>query len=233
MLIQEKHIRKLLGSYSSKGFFDNESHALLLLELLRYNPVIHSFVVRCEAKFGSREQLPQGIRTLLSCFSTTSPVSSYFPASSVFSKIVDRLIDGLAIKKDPLMLSALQKLAPVVFDAIVALPDDRPLENSWRALLEVLKKTHFLVFPQRLPHNLPSPVENVQENNSKFFPNWPQLCMRGNYVLDKGNKEEDACSKKGAGHPKLLPGIFTVYCKHGKFDLTIIVYQYINCMSPT
>lgn len=52
------------------------------------------------------------------------------------------------------------------------------------------------------------------EKSLSYFPSLPQVRARRRYEADKNNKER-ICTKKGIGHPSLLPGIFTIFCEHG------------------
>lgn len=50
------------------------------------------------------------------------------------------------------------------------------------------------------------------------FSHWPSISRkrrRGHYQSDK-TKNSKACNKISRGHPSLLPGIFTMFCEHGK-----------------
>ena len=55
------------------------------------------------------------------------------------------------------------------------------------------------------------------EGNYIFsFPNLPPIRKRGRFVQDKNSLKVAECRKQYKGHPRLRPGIFTIYCLHGK-----------------
>ena len=47
-----------------------------------------------------------------------------------------------------------------------------------------------------------------------FFPSLPVIRSRGTYAMDKSFQTK-ICTKHRTRHPTLLPGVFTLYCKHG------------------
>lgn len=53
------------------------------------------------------------------------------------------------------------------------------------------------------------------ESDMAFFPSLPVIRSRGTYAMDK-SLQTKICTKHRTGHPTLLPGVFTLYCKHGK-----------------
>ena len=58
---------------------------------------------------------------------------------------------------------------------------------------------------------------SVYEDELANYPNLPKIRHRGFYTADisKGTKDSASCNKKYNGHRTLLPGIFTIYYKHG------------------
>lgn len=57
------------------------------------------------------------------------------------------------------------------------------------------------------------------EVDMAFFPSLQVCRHRGSYQMD-AVKTQKTCSKKYKGHPSLLPGVFTLYCPHGKICYT-------------
>ena len=73
------------------------------------------------------------------------------------------------------------------------------------------------------------------KDSISYFPNLPQICHRGSYVLD--GKRTTLCTKKSKGHPTLAPGMFTIGCQHGnaylynmviKESLTFVVLYFLQ-----
>eukprot|EP00794_Sanderia_malayensis_P010517 gene10517-11621_t len=59
-----------------------------------------------------------------------------------------------------------------------------------------------------------------------IYSHWPCLTQsrrRGKYSVDKKGSKKDtmSCHKTSKGHPTLLPGVFTMFCKHGMNHLLI------------
>ena len=57
-------------------------------------------------------------------------------------------------------------------------------------------------------------VEESEELS--YFPNLPVIQPRGKYEADKHVRRGIGCTKHSSGHPSLLPGIFSLFCPHGK-----------------
>ena len=91
--------------------------------------------------------------------------------------------------------------------------DIRSLQNLlmevWNACIESMKSS--------IPHLLCDAKD--KESEMGFFPSLPVKRSRGKFVMDRKpiKKEDGECKKKAAGHPSLLPGIFTIFCEHGMF----------------
>ena len=52
-----------------------------------------------------------------------------------------------------------------------------------------------------------------------FFPQLKIYRERGNYICEHSSssiRNFEICNKKSSRHPTLLPGIFTIFCEHGK-----------------
>jgi len=118
-------------------------------------------------------------------------------------------------------LSYLQKQFPILFDLLLNLKSHSFEHHTLKKmlspiLLEMVKRANapFTSIPSR-PDN--HPEEGFEEDDVSFLPHLPCLRKRGVYVADKnpGNK---ICTKKRLGHPTLLPGVFTIFCEHGKFN---------------
>ena len=57
-----------------------------------------------------------------------------------------------------------------------------------------------------------------------FFPTLSIVRKRRKYKADAAKHPFKVCTKKNAGHPSLLPGVFTLFCHHGKCTCTILAY---------
>ncbi len=212
VFIQSDKTRKLLAKLVSLRFNSAEREQRHNV-LQRSHCVLYRFLDECERFYGGMSQVPPGILTLLRCMSTPSPVCSYIPASEEIEALVLRLEEGMIIKKEPTHLLLLQNSAPVLFDALKTFPEI-PLPDYWIDLLKELCIKGNACFSSASEHILNGP--NDEDSPASFFPAWPTLRERGRYKMDKKLSAEENCSKFYRGHPNLMPGIFTLYCQHGK-----------------
>ena len=114
-------------------------------------------------------------------------------------------------------MSQLQRTVPVLFDLLLSV-ESCPHQIMSSILQEMLRKS---VIPfEKDDKNLWSDqpvVANEDEclyKSLSYFPNLPRVRARKRYEADKSTKEK-VCTKRGSGHPSLLPGIFTIFCQHG------------------
>ncbi|XP_060601822.1 uncharacterized protein LOC132755047 [Ruditapes philippinarum] len=83
------------------------------------------------------------------------------------------------------------------------------------------KETEFYIDRLHLDNHTTSLVLELQRYNSQddelsFFPCLPKYRSRGRFQKDASQvKNKVHCTKKYAGHPSLLPGVFTIFCPHG------------------
>eukprot|EP00794_Sanderia_malayensis_P006452 gene6452-7184_t len=174
------------------------------------------FVTWCEETFERPDLFPLPIKNFLQCIASVSPVCSYFPESNVFSDLLQDIKSGLDITKFPDKLHRLQCSAPIIFGVISHFPERTPPVSALQlfAMLEEKVEKTF----QRQPHFLEPANEEEQGTEFSFLPKWPRKTQRGIYFQDlQGSKKHDSvtCNKDYRGHPTLMPGIFTLYCKHG------------------
>lgn len=169
----------------------------------------------CQKKFERADLVPRPFMKFFRCISSVSPVCSYFPNSAAFLHLMSKLKDGEDIRKDPQNLLQLQALAPVIFALLSNIQTMPPVELL--NLFDHLKSFVIETFKKN-PHPLLTPVPVESEKPFSFLPNWPVLNIRGLYKKDFecSRKPNVACNKDYRGHPTLMPGIFTLYCKHGE-----------------
>eukprot|EP00794_Sanderia_malayensis_P008570 gene8570-9483_t len=73
-----------------------------------------------------------------------------------------------------------------------------------------------------------------EDPENLIYSHWPCLRQnrrRGKYSVDKKGSKKDtmSCHKTSKGHPTLLPGVFTMFCKHGMNHFLIYFYNGICC----
>eukprot|EP00795_Rhopilema_esculentum_P011024 gene11024-19868_t len=163
------------------------------------------------------DEIPAPMKDLLQCLASESPVSSYLPSDNELSVHVNELCSttdtGVAIGSNIAAMAFIQQVAPVIFNALTTI-QSLPLPDAWRKLFLLLQKKSSNSYNKE-PHTLPVATEAQKNNGLAYFPNWPVQCSRGYYHQDKKKKYEGQC-KKEAKKMTLLPGLFTVYCEHGK-----------------
>lgn len=111
-------------------------------------------------------------------------------------------------------MSQLQRTIPVLFDLLLSV-ESYPHQIMSLILQEMIRKST-MPFEKKTWSEQPV-VANKDEclyKSLSFFPNLPRLRTRRTYEADKGTKEK-ICTKRGPGHPSLLPGMFTIFCQHG------------------
>ena len=178
-------------------------------------PTLEKFLLWCEETHESWFDVPKPVLELIKCISSTSPVCSYFPVSPVFLSSITTIENnqrqvGIEINA----MNCIQNEAPIIYEAIKAVKNG-PLPRQWSDLFANLKEIteNTFLLP---PHSLPPVSSETESGQLSFFPNWPTLCLRGRYTLDKTEKkrkESPMCEKNKKC--SLLPGLFTVYCEHG------------------
>ncbi len=121
---------------------------------------------------------------------------------------------GYNIQKNPETLHCLQNEAPILFAVLRDLPVEEPLLRLFKCLKTKVKDTF-----RQDAHALKTVSRSTSGNRFSYLPNWPVINERGANKQDliKSNKKKDLeCTKDYRGHPTLMPGIFTLYCKHGE-----------------
>ena len=103
---------------------------------------------------------------------------------------------------------------PMLYELVMARPLCKlPTETS-----PVLRK---LILILQAPFNTNPACPSLTAFPANSHCHWPGLeCVRGRgfYQIDKQGRDHDGFhfKKISRGHPSLLPGIFTMFCEHGK-----------------
>lgn len=111
-------------------------------------------------------------------------------------------------------LAVLRLDFPMLYELVMAFPLCKlPTETSpiLRKLI-VISQSPFITNPA-----CPS-LAAFPENSYCHWPGLECVRARGIYQVDKQGRDQDGfhCKKISRGHPSLLPGIFTMFCEHGK-----------------
>ena len=213
VLISSKTTRDNLRKYTMDTSFTDGMRDDLLFALQSDAPFLRSFILSLESMFGHRESFPPGVTNFLKCCSSISPVISYFPHKEEFLRIIDDISDGQSPKGEPETMKRLELHSPIICKFLQALPTE-VIERSCLDLLLEMKR--ILLSSHKEAHDLSKNFVSAS-NSYIYFPCWQPCSARGTYVADRQQTTKDAlkCSKLHRGHPKLMPGLFTVYCEHG------------------
>ncbi|SMN12461.1 hypothetical protein SPBRAN_1116 [uncultured Candidatus Thioglobus sp.] len=158
---------------------------------------------------------------LLSSLASPSAVCGMVhPSDEVFDLIKSLALADITV--DVRSMELLQREVPVLFD-LVKTVKYMPRES----LVPLMDRIVELVLtPFSLPSEESDPADDEVPSNSElqelaFFPSLPKVRARGKYECDKQGHKLPGCTKQSSGHPSLLPGIFTLYCPHGKLLLIL------------
>ena len=134
------------------------------------------------------------------------PCEEYFYfLESVFSEPKTALHNDTFVQK-------LQTTVPVIFKLLSKLKEDFPYKE-FKDCLPYFQQKKFDPFIKDL-----CPSEDPDdEDGLSFFPSLQRVRRRGHFIADKERTmKDDMCTKLSKGHPSLQPGVFTLFCPHGK-----------------
>ena len=221
MFIPHKRTRFLLRQFTVKGLSLQEFEeftSLLQVYTPSLNPIVMSALVEpnptsCRKVFKCIDEWSQ----LLHSLAVTSPACGLLHPSSRANDLVKDMC-GHDITKDAKTMKVLQEEFLVLFHTIRKL-NSYPL-HLLKPLLEcLLQKANaaFISVPEsKVITAINVPINNEDDNELSYFPLLPKRRQRRQYEADKKGGTT-VCTKKSSRHPSLLPGIFTLFCKHGKF----------------
>ena len=128
-------------------------------------------------------------------------------------------------------MKQLQETTPVLFDLIFVL-------GHYPSIITPILKE--MIIKSQVPFSVvPSTDDDINLSESGvlyddeitnlcYFPTLPLIRRRRNYEADS-SKRTIVCTKQNAGHPSLLPGVFTLFCHHGKLLALIITNLTFLC----
>ena len=208
--------RQLMMKYAKKSIDYGEM--VQLFELLStYCPSLsnlihylvnsnHSYPIDLKARI----QCPSEYRELLSSLVSSSPVCGLVLPSETNFRLLQKLKED-DLTKDANMMLALQNKIPVLMKLYQALPSF-PHNLLDPIIDQIIIKAKAPFIPVQQNH---SSAPKQPEESIRFFPSLPSIRKRKLYSADKSSKGS-ICTKKSCGHSSLLPGVFTLFCKHGR-----------------
>ena len=179
-------------------------HAPFLVQLLKY---LHGMVQHC----GNKIVCPSDWKGFICALSSASPVCALVHPSH---KLFD-LLSQIAKSGRPTDMESMQYLqqqCPVLFQLLRSV-NTVPQPILAMILPELIKKAKAPFEAATELLNLP--VDTEEDAELAYFPSLPKVRSRGFYQADKA-KVTKACNKYSSTHPSLLPGIFTLFCQHGR-----------------
>ena len=163
------------------------------------------------------QAIPPSILTFFMCLSSSSPVCSYTGVNSDMHKLLpDLCIHNL--RGDLSLWRSIQFNLPLLFNALVSFSRDN-FPPEWHGVFIYLKLKAGQPYVTAPAVNGPDSTDVT--GSYGYFPNClPKYRDQGKYTKDSQSTSSDErpCRKTHRGHPTLLPGIFTIYCPHGKFQ---------------
>lgn len=163
-------------------------------------------------------------RDFIKVLASPYPLCSFLPPNDEFFDFFNNILSmEQCVFQNDAHLQKLQTTVPVIFKLLTSLRDGFPFKE----LKNCLPHLHQKVFDPFLKDMCPS-EEADEEDDLSFFPSLPKIRRRGLFIADKqGSKlKEDFCSKFSKGHPSLLPGVFTMFCPHGRKIIIIHIDRY-------
>jgi hypothetical protein len=156
---------------------------------------------------------PPAVHDLLMSLSSSSPVCSYLRVKQSVKTVIDAIASGVNVMDYPDILKTIREEIPFLFQLICSPAVSSIPPSLATLLLELWEKAEDMYNSSEIidEHN------EVTPDQLAFFPSLPKIRNRGLFEVDLAKKVNNtSCNKQYVGHPTLLPGIFTIYCQHGK-----------------
>lgn len=214
VMIANKEARDLLRKYANRVTFSDAMklrlHCLLDLHCKSVLGILN-WLDNVEAA-----EIQPGILTLLAALSCNSPVCAILHPETELLSVIDDLMTTVAdTMSSPDKAAILQTKCPVLFGAMSVLQETSPLPDPWKRLLgDIVTKACAPFNSAPVPFH---PCDSGGEVDVlSCFPSFPLRRKRATFATDTRRTNEINCTKHSRGHPSLLPGIFTIFCPHGR-----------------
>ncbi|KAH3799822.1 uncharacterized protein LOC127838876 isoform X1 [Dreissena polymorpha] len=210
-------VRRILQQYVTCGIENSRSTSLL--EAIRSDTGSAPMSDLVEHILGESKVVDQRIivnaiwKDFVKVLASPNPVSSFIPPDE---DIVDTLCKSFAKEEklfsSDLELNMIQNKVPVIFDILKKIKNKFP----FKLFLDCMAYMSSKVFQPFMQAPCPMELPDEQQNELEVYPCLSQFRKRGVYTADgRKRTKDDMCRKLAKGHPRLLPGIFTLYCLHG------------------
>ena len=155
-------------------------------------------------------------KEFLTALASASPVCALIHPGNELQHILNTIADGCN-NFDVYTLSFLQQNCPLILNLLQRLK--HPPQQIAPVIHELLRKANAPFIG--CPTDLEAETKYCgSDDDNSYFPALPIVRSRGSYLADT-IKRAKICTKRGLSHPTLLPGIFTVFCSHGKIPYVL------------
>lgn len=141
----------------------------------------------------------------------SSPACGLLHPSETTLDLVKKMALG-DITTQPQVMKCLQEQLPVVFELVRSI-HGYPHKLMGPIAEELIQKASAPFRDHDTQQNRELPP--VVADEMSYFPHLPKCRERRVYAADSAGKVS-TCTKKSSRHPTLLPGVFTIFCEHGK-----------------
>ena len=234
-MITSNPCRKLLMKLANNANLTACQLNELATLLEKHCPSATPFVNWIKESYETLSDCPPSVKALVRAISASSPVCGFIRPNERVHALMRELISGIDVFSCPDKVTLLHEECPAVFAALRDLTSSI-LPRAWCPMFEELLKRSLAPFThnsnvQCSSSTSPAAV-NVRSESEElcFFPSLPFRRPRGVFLADAARRKEEIWTKKHPAHSFFLPGIFTLFCPHGKFGLalplTAMIYMY-------
>lgn len=216
MFIPHRRTRSLLKQFAKSGI--SSAEFVELVDLLECYAVSLADLIRfldCKQGTFGTYKCPVEWSTFLSALASASPVCGLLhPSERAFNLL--KKMKTACITHSPTDMECLQQEFPVLFE-LVRSPKIFPQKLLSPIIDDLIEKSTAPFKPELKADLDVSLCETSTTQELSFFPALRVHRRRKAYPADGSSGSQAVCTKKSQGHPSLLPGIFTLYCQHGKY----------------
>jgi hypothetical protein len=163
--------------------------------------------------------LLQVYRKFLYSTASPSPVCSFVRPCKPVESLVKAIVSWINIREETLMWKNVHNFLPILFEVF----ENQNVTPNMQLLVNKLWNIAVSPFIYAKEDQQKSTLTYSQDDELSFFPCLPKYRSRGRFQKDASQvKNTEHCTKKYAGHPSLLPGVFTIFCPHGELSIYIV-----------
>lgn len=163
-----------------------------------------------------QSKCPNELKEFLKAIASNYPICQFLHYNKDLFDLLEKISEGYQFNKTSADSIFLLESCPVLARFLSGIPCDSPIIKPLLIeLIEVARSP----YETTQSHNLEACNDcNCHNEKLGYFPTLPKMSHRGDYKQDAKNTAsagETKCSKTGAKHPSLSPGLFTLSCIHG------------------